>query len=113
MGSSSLVRRSLDFESYVVEVWMEGDGQGRRQRPGRRGPDDGGDIAAGESGADRPGIGGKPIAHVDRGAGMLLVLNFSLGESGSIVDAPVDRLQAAVDEASLQEAVERLQSPGF
>jgi hypothetical protein len=35
-----------------------------------------------------------------------LVLDFGFGEGGAVVDAPVDRLEAAVDEALLEEAVE-------
>jgi len=44
---------------------------------------------------------------------VIFVLHFSLGQGGAVVDAPVDRLQAAIDEALFQEAVKRLQSLGL
>ena len=39
-----------------------------------------------------------------------LVFDFGFGEGGAVVDAPVDRLESAIDEALLEEAVERLES---
>ena len=53
------------------------------------------------------------VAHVDRRAGVLLVLHFGLGQGGAVVDAPVDRLQSAVDEAFLEKSVERFQRAGL
>ncbi len=44
---------------------------------------------------------------------MRLVLDFSLGEGGAVVDAPVDGLESAIDEALLKEAVEGLEGAGF
>ena len=43
----------------------------------------------------------------------VLVLDLGLGQGGAVVDAPVDRLEAAVDEAFLEEAVEGLQRAGL
>jgi hypothetical protein len=40
--------------------------------------------------------------------GVLLVLDFSLGERGAVVDAPAYRLEAFVDEAVLEEVEEGL-----
>ena len=37
------------------------------------------------------------------------ILDFGLGEGGVVVDAPVDRLEAFVDEAALEEGVEGLE----
>ena len=39
---------------------------------------------------------------------MLLVFDLGLGERGAVVPAPVDRLEALVDEALLEESVEGL-----
>ena len=94
------------LERDVVEVGMEGDGEGRGEGPGGGGPDDGGDFFAGERGVDRRGVAGELVADVDAGAGVLLVLDFGVGEGGAVVDAPVDRLEASVDEALLEEVVE-------
>src|SRR5580698_7839570 len=44
---------------------------------------------------------------------MLLVLDFSLSQSGAVVDAPVDGLQSAVNEALFKETVERLKGTRF
>ena len=38
----------------------------------------------------------------------MLVLDFGFGEGGAVVDAPVDGLEALVDEAFLEEVVEGL-----
>ena len=101
------------FQGDVFEVGVEGDGHGGGERPGGGGPDDGVDLAAGERGIDRRRVGGQPVAHIDGWAGVLLVLDFGLGERGTVVDAPVDRLESAIDEAFFEEAVESLQGPGL
>ena len=44
---------------------------------------------------------------------MVLVLDLGLGQGGAVVDAPVNRLEAAVDEAFLEKAVEGLQRAGL
>ena len=44
---------------------------------------------------------------------MHLVLDLGFGEGGAVVDAPVDGLEAAVDEAFFEEAVEGLESAGL
>ena len=44
---------------------------------------------------------------VDRRRGVLLVLDFRLGQRGAAVDAPVDRFLALVDEPLLDEAAQR------
>ena len=43
---------------------------------------------------------------------MLLVLDLGFGEGGAVVDAPVDGLEALVDEALLEEVVEGLERCG-
>jgi hypothetical protein len=42
-----------------------------------------------------------------------LVLDLGLGQRGAVVDAPVNRLEAAVDEAFLEEAVKGLEGAGL
>ena len=84
---------------------MEGDGHRRGQRPGSGGPDDGGDLAAGQRRIDGRRVRCEPVAHIDRRAGVVFVLDLGFGQGGAVVDAPVDRLQAAVDEAFLKKAV--------
>src|SRR5208282_5718926 len=92
---------------------MKRHGHGRGKCPGGRCPDDGVDLSACEGGVQRLRWGSEPIAHKDRGADMHLVLDFSLGECRSVMDAPVNRLEAAIDEAFLEKSVKRLERPGF
>jgi len=54
-GLGDDVDLALLLQGNVVEVGMEGDGERRGQRPGRGGPDDGGDPFAGERGMDGSG----------------------------------------------------------
>ncbi len=42
---------------------------------------------------------------------MLLVLDLSIGQRGTVVDAPVNRLQPAIHESLLKKSVQRLQRP--
>ena len=44
---------------------------------------------------------------------MHLVLDLGLGQRRAVVDAPVNRLQAAIDESLLEEAIKCLQSAGL
>ena len=44
---------------------------------------------------------------------MHLVLDFGFGQRGAVVDAPVDGLEAAIDEAFLKEAVKSFKGAGF
>ena len=57
-------------ERHVLEVGMERHGQRRGQRPRGRRPDDGVDLAAGQRRVDRRRVGGEPVAHIDRRAGV-------------------------------------------
>jgi hypothetical protein len=103
----------LGCEGYVFEVGVEGDGHGRGDGPWGRGPYDGVDFAAGERFVEVLGRGGHPVPDIYGWAGVLLVLNLGFGEGGAIVNAPVDGLESAVDEALLKEAVEGFKSAGF
>ena len=58
-------------------------------------------------------VGGEAVAHVDRGAGVQGILDFGLGQGGAVVDAPIDGLEAAVNEALLKEAIKGFQSAGL
>ncbi len=44
---------------------------------------------------------------------MHLILDLGLGERGAVVDAPVDRLQAAIDKAFFEKAVKGLEGAGL
>ena len=82
---------------------MDGDREVRRDRPGRRRPDQErgiGDRAVREarsSGRERD---------VDRGIAPLLVLELRFGERRAVREAPAHRLEGLVDEVLLVEAAE-------
>ena len=101
------------MQRNVLQLWVEGDGHGGRQRPWRCGPDDGCDFLARERSVNRRRITGHLVTDVDAGAGVLGVLNLSFGEGGAIVDAPVDGAQTLVDEALLKELEECLGDGGL
>ncbi len=107
-------------ESDVVELGVEGYGERGWESPRGGGPDDGVDawlfVAVGttcQSGVDLGGVAGEFVTDVDRGRGVHLVLDLSLGEGGAVVDAPVDGLEAFVDEALFEEVVEGLDDRGL
>jgi hypothetical protein len=100
----------LDGEGYVIKVGMEGDGHGRGEGPGGGGPDDGRDVAAGKGGGNGLGRRGEAVADVDRWAGVHFVLDLGVGEGGTVVDAPVNGLEAAINKAFFEEAVEGFES---
>ena len=90
-----------------------GDGHGGRQRPGGSGPDNGRDLFPGQRRINRGRVAGQRIANPDARAGVVGIFDFSFGQSGFIVNAPVDRLQTLVDHALLEEGVEVLNHPRF
>ena len=92
---------------------MEGHGHRGRHRPRRRRPDDGVDFLACQGGSQCRRIARQPVADVDRRAGVLGVFNFSIGQGRAVVNAPVDRLQAAIDKALLKEAIKGLKGACF
>ena len=85
---------------------MKGDGHVGRDGPGRGGPDEAVDLAAGERGIDLRGIGGECETNPDGRAGVVLVFDFGFGQRGAVVDAPVDGLEAFVDVALIEEVDE-------
>ncbi len=101
------------LQGDVLEVGVEGDGHGGGEGPGGGGPDDGVDFAASKRGREQARVGGHPVAHIDGWAGVLLVLDFGFGEGGTVVDAPVDGLESAIDEAFFEEAIECLEGAGL
>ena len=100
-------------EGDVFHLRVEGDGERRWKGPGGGGPDDGVDIFTSQFGCDCRGVTGQLVADVDGGRGVLLVLDFSFGEGGAVVDAPGDGLEAFVDEAVLEEVKEGLGDAGL
>src|ERR1019366_9949701 len=92
---------------------MKGDGHGRGQGPGGGGPDDGVNLAAGQLGGDCGWVRSEFVAHVDRGAGVHFVLDLGLGQGRTVMNTPVNRLEASVDEAFFKEAVKRLKRAGL
>src|SRR5580692_11656311 len=92
---------------------MEGHGHGGGKGPGGGGPDDGIDLAACECWVQRFGWGSEPVAHKNGGAHVHLVLDFSFCQRCSIVDAPVNGLETAIDEAFLEKSIKCLECPGL
>ena len=78
-----------------------------RDGPRRRGPDQAVNVASGERGIDRRRIGCQRKPHPDGRAGVILIFDFSFGQRGAIVDAPVHGLQTFIDVAAVQEFDER------
>jgi hypothetical protein len=101
------------LKSDVVEVGMERDGHRCRQGPRGGRPDDGVHVLRDERKVKQAWIARHLVAHIHRRAGVHFVLNFRLGQRGAVVDAPVNRLQSAIDEALLQKSVEGLKRPRF
>ena len=95
------------IDGDVLELRMEGDGHVGRDGPGRGGPDEAVDLAAGERGIDGGGVGRECEANPDGRAGVVLVLDLGFGQRGAVVDAPVDGLETFVDVAAIEEIDER------
>ena len=96
---------------------MEGHREVRRNRPGRRRPDQHGRGPAGQRRhalAQGPGAGAvQRKLDVDRGRRVGLVLHLGLGERRPAVDAPVHGLLALVDRALLDERSQRAHDGGL
>ncbi len=106
-------RISARCQGYVFKVRMERHRHRRRQRPGSCRPDDGEHVAPRQQRVECGGIRGQLVAHVNRRARMHFVLNFGLGQGGTVVNAPIDRLESAIDKPLLKKAVKRLESSRF
>src|ERR1017187_1595930 len=92
---------------------MKSDRHGRGEGPGGGGPDDRVDFATGNGRVDGRCVRRELVADVHRGTGVHLVLDLRLGQGGAVVDAPVDGLEAAIDEALLKEAVKGFKGACF
>ncbi len=98
----------------VLELRVDGDAEVGGQRPRRRRPDEeedlarvvlvAEDLALEDLGLDR--VLRERELDVDGRARVLAVLDLGLGQSGLVVDAPVDGARALVDVAALDEAAE-------
>src|SRR5262249_39999338 len=78
----------------ILVVRMECQGEGTRQTPRRRCPSE-----RAHSGAQATcvSIGRRGELHPNGGASVIFVLHFSFGERGLVENAPVYRLQTAID----------------
>ncbi len=85
---------------------MHRDGQVGRQRPGRRGPDDGEGRTPAQRTVQRRRHRDERELHVDGRRALLLVLDLGLGQRRLAVHAPVHGLEALVDDAATDEAPE-------
>ena len=90
-------------ERHVLLAGVHRDSQVRRERPGRRGPDDDRRLGRRREPGERRH---QRELHVDRRRLLLLVLDLRLGERRLAVHAPVDGLEALVDQAPSDEAAE-------
>ena len=95
-----VLRRRIDHEPAIG-----------RERPRRGGPCDGDDL--GRALESSPRIISQREGHVDRRGRIVLVLDLRLGERGAIGGAPVDRAQAALDEAAPDQGSESLERGGL
>ena len=104
------------FERNVLFIRMKCDCHRRRQRPGRGGPYDGEHFLAAQSRINRSGIIHHRVLHPHRRASVVFIFDFCFREGGLVVDTPVHRAQALVDEsheAVLEEVIKRAQNDRF
>jgi hypothetical protein len=107
---------ALGVDQRVVELGVQVERLVGRDGPGGGGPDD----DEGVLGERRQAEGGCQLGRlmrlegdVERLALLVGVLDLELGQRGAAVEAPVDRLEPAVDEASLDHALEGAQLAGL
>ena len=62
---------------------------------------------------DHRRVGDESEAHPDGRAGVVVILDFGFGQRGAVFDAPVDRLEALIDIAAVQELDERAGDHGL
>ena len=85
---------------------MKSNSHAGRERPRGGCPDDCENFHVGERRIKRSRIAVERVLHPHGRAGMVFVLNLSFGKGGLVVNTPIDRAQALVDESLLQEFVE-------
>ena len=91
--------RAVRHHHHVVGIGRERHGRVRRQRPGRRGPDEHVGVAGGARGLEQAGHDVQPELHEDGGRRLVAVLDLGLGQRRVAALAPVDGLAAAVHRA--------------
>ena len=101
----------IRLQRHVVKIRMKRHCHRSRNRPRRRRPDDRVHLAPGQRRVQRSRVRRHPVAHVNRRAGVLLVLDLRIRQRSFVVRAPVHRPQPAVNKSLLQEPVKRLQGP--
>ena len=97
------IGRVVGLDVGVEEAGVERDGEIRRQRPRRGGPDD--DVGV--------RLVLQAVAHIHALAHMIGVLDLGLGQRGAARDAPIYGLFPAIDEALLDEVREEAQFVGL
>jgi hypothetical protein len=125
VGPAELLRRGCDellredvvlavvLDDCVIEVGLHRDGEIRRQRPGRGGPDDRVQRFLDRKVERGDGFLAHAKAHVDRRRRVLAILDLRLGERGLVIRAPVHGLEAFVDRAGPEETAECIGDVGF
>ena len=88
------------FDNRIALVRVQGDADIAGQRPDRRGPDQEEETRGVQMGEPALVVAHGKL-HIDGRAGVVLVFDLSLGESGFILGAPVDGLESLVDIALL------------
>ena len=102
----------VSLQRDIFLIGMEGDGHGCGEGPWCGGPDNRRDrFSALDPSVGQLRVNGarvrlQAVLDPDRRADMGFVLDFGFGQRGFVVDAPVGRTQALVDESILEELVE-------
>jgi hypothetical protein len=107
---------ALGVDQRVVELGVEVERLVGRQGPGRGGPDDRERVlveARQPEGRGQLVRLGSEEGHVHRRRSLVRVLDLELGQRGAAVETPVHRLQAAIDEAALDQPLERADLAGL
>jgi hypothetical protein len=104
---------AADVGRGVLGLGMEGDGHVGRQGPGGRRPDDDVGAAAGQRRELRAEVGRDLEPDVDRGRGLVPILDLGLGQGGPAVDAPVDGPFPLIDLAVFEERRQVLEDLGL
>src|SRR5918996_510239 len=83
---------------------MDRDTEISRQRPWSCGPNKYKHFSAGQCRIDLSRIAAQRELHINRRARVMMIFNFSFSQGGLILDAPVNRPRAFVNETTLNEA---------
>src|SRR2546423_12263206 len=99
-----LSRDDVDFitagECDIFKLRMHRDAEICRQSPGRGCPDQRENFSSGQRWIDRRGIALQRKLNVNGRTGALVIFDFRLSERRLIVNAPVNRARALVNEAA-------------